>query len=139
MGGEASSTPESPPNRNVTRKPSENSIGVSKLNCPRHIVPIQLKNLIPVGTAMRKDRNEKNGSSTAPVANMWCAHTVIDRAAMPTVAPTRPTYPNTGLRLNTGITSEMIPKNGKATMYTSGWPKNQNRCCQRIAPPCEGS
>ena len=24
------------------------------------------------------------------------------------------------------------PKNGKATMYTSGWPKNQNRCWYRI-------
>ena len=57
---------------------------------PRHIVPIQLKNLIPVGTAMRKVRNEKNGSSTAPVANMWCAHTVIDSAAIASVAPTRP-------------------------------------------------
>ena len=31
----------------------ENSIGVSKVNWPRHIVPIQLKNLMPVGTAIR--------------------------------------------------------------------------------------
>ena len=34
--------------------------------------------------------NEKNGSSTAPVANMWCAHTAVDRAAMRTVAKTMP-------------------------------------------------
>jgi hypothetical protein len=33
-------------------------------------VPIQLKNLIPVGMAIRYDMNEKNGNSTAPVANM---------------------------------------------------------------------
>ena len=26
--------------------------------------------------------SEKNGSSTAPVANMWCAHTAIDSAAI---------------------------------------------------------
>ncbi len=33
------------------------------------------------------------------------------------------------------MTSEMIPKNGSAMMYTSGWPKNQNRCCHSSAPP----
>ena len=27
------------------------------------------------------------------------------------------------------------PKKGKATMYTSGWPKNQNRCCQSTGVP----
>ena len=66
-----------------------NSIGVSKVSWPFHMVPIQLKNLMPVGTAIRKLRNEKNGSSTWPVANMWCAHTLIDRAAIASVAATR--------------------------------------------------
>ncbi len=33
----------------------------------------------------------------------------------------------------------MMPKNGSAMMYTSGWPKNQNRCCHRIAPPLVAS
>ncbi len=33
----------------------------------------------------------------------------------------------------------MIPKNGSAMMYTSGCPKNQNRCCHRIAPPLAAS
>ena len=68
----------------------ENSIAVSKVITPRHIVPIQLKNFTPVGTAMRKVSSEKNGRSTAPVENMWCAHTVADRPAMPNVAKTRP-------------------------------------------------
>ena len=63
-------TPVRPPPRKVTRNPIDHSIGVSKLIEPRHMVPIQLKNLIPVGMAMRYDMNEKNGSSTAPVANM---------------------------------------------------------------------
>ena len=67
-----------------------NSIGVSKVSWPRHMVPVQLKNLIPVGTAIRKLMSEKNGSSTAPVVNMWCAHTVIDSPAIPIVAPTMP-------------------------------------------------
>ena len=35
---------------------------------------------------MRKLMKEKNGSSTAPVVNMWCAHTVIDRPAIAIVA-----------------------------------------------------
>ena len=34
---------------------------------------------------------EKNGRSTAPVTNMWCAHTATDSIAMPRVAATRPT------------------------------------------------
>ncbi len=85
-GGLASRTPVSPPSRNVTRKPNENSIGVSNVIWPFHIVPIQLKNLMPVGTAMRKVMNEKNGSRTAPVTNMWCAHTAIDSAPIAIVA-----------------------------------------------------
>ncbi len=62
------------------------SIGVLNVIEPRHIVPIQLKNLIPVGTAIRNVMNEKNGSRTDPVAYMWCAHTAIDSAAMDSVA-----------------------------------------------------
>ena len=33
--------------------------------------------------------NAKNGSITAPVVNMWCAHTVTDRPAIDMVAITR--------------------------------------------------
>ena len=66
------------------------SIAGSKVSWPRHMVPTQLKNLTPVGTAMRNVMNEKNGSSTAPVVNMWCAHTVMDSPAIAIVAATRP-------------------------------------------------
>ena len=82
--------PVSPPNRNVVRNPMANSIAVSSEICPRHMVPTQLKNFTPVGTAIRNVMNEKNGSSTAPVENMWCAHTVIDSPAIEIVAATRP-------------------------------------------------
>src|SRR5699024_12844097 len=94
--------PVRPPNRKVTMKPRVNNIGVAKDSCPRHIVPAQVKNLTTVGTAMRNVMNEKNGSRTAPVGNMWCAHTVIDRPPMAMVAATRLLYPKIGLRLNTG-------------------------------------
>src|SRR3954471_5721969 len=103
------------------RNPMDHSMGVSNVREPRHIVPIQLKNFTPVGTAMRNVMNEKNGSSTCPVGNMWCAHTVTDSPVIAIVAPTMPTYPNSGLRLNTGMTSVTMPKNGSAMMYTSGW------------------
>ena len=83
-------TPDRPPKRKVIRKPIENSIGDSKVNCPFHIVPIQLKIFTPVGTAIRNVMNEKYGRRTAPVAYMWWAHTAIDRAAMANVAYTRP-------------------------------------------------
>src|SRR6266516_5216078 len=89
-GGLASKTPVRPPKRNVTMNPTEKSMGVSNVIEPRHIVPIQLKNFTPVGTAIRNVMMLKNGSSTAPVVNMWCAHTVTDSAPMNSVASTMP-------------------------------------------------
>ena len=53
--------PVSPPKRNVTRKPIVHNIGVSKDTEPRHIVPIQLKNFTPVGTAISMVIKAKNG------------------------------------------------------------------------------
>ena len=60
-----------PPNKKVIKKPITQSIGVSKVTWPRHMVPIQLKNLTPVGTPIKKVINEKNGKSTCPLANIW--------------------------------------------------------------------
>jgi hypothetical protein len=53
--------PVSPPKRKVVRNPTVQSSGVSKDREPPHIVPIQLKNFTPVGTAMRKVMPEKKG------------------------------------------------------------------------------
>src|SRR3954470_14342941 len=75
-GGDATMTPVMPPTRKKYIIPRQNNIGVGNVSWPRHIVAIQLKNLIPVGTAIRNERNEKNGRSTAPVVNMWCAQTL---------------------------------------------------------------
>src|SRR6202161_1018576 len=98
MGGEASMMPVTPPMRKAKRNPIQNRLAVVNDNCPCHMVPIQLKNLMPVGTAISRLKNEKKGSSTAPVVNMWCAHTPVDSAAMAMVAKTMPLYPKTGLR-----------------------------------------
>src|SRR5579883_1574330 len=43
---------------------------------------------------------------------------------------TRAGYPNTARRVNAGMISDRNPVAGRKTMYTSGWAKNQNRCCQ---------
>ena len=80
--------PVRPPNRNVTRNPIAQIIGVSKVSEPRHIVPVQLKNFTPVGTAISIVMIAKNGSSTWPVAYMWCAQTETDRAAIAMTAIT---------------------------------------------------
>ena len=53
-------------------------------------MPIQLKNFTPVGTAIANVIAEKNGLSTAPVVNMWCAHTPVDNAPIASVASTNP-------------------------------------------------
>ena len=66
MGADASITPVRPPSRNVNRNPSANSMGVGKTMLPPHMVPIQLKNFTPVGTAISIEKPVKNGSSTAP-------------------------------------------------------------------------
>ena len=51
-------------------------MGVSMRICPRHIVPIQLKNFTPVGTPIMSDMKPNHGLSTAPVVNMWWAQTL---------------------------------------------------------------
>ena len=42
--------PVTPPKRKVIKKPRVNSMGVSKVIEPPHMVPTQLKNFTPVGT-----------------------------------------------------------------------------------------
>src|SRR6266404_3302000 len=44
-------------------------------------------------------------------------------------------YPKMGLRENTDTNCEHKPIAGKIAMYTSGWPKNQNRCCHKSGEP----
>ncbi len=48
-----------PPIRNTDRAPITKSIGVGNVSLPPHIVAIQLKNLIPVGTATSRVVNIK--------------------------------------------------------------------------------
>ena len=54
---------------------------------------------------------------------------------MPQTAPTMARYLNTGLRENVESRCDVTPIPGRIAMYTSGWPKNQNRCCQNSGEP----
>ena len=90
IGGIANITPVKPPSKKVIKNPITHNIGVSKDSEPRHIVPIQLKNLTPVGTAINIVVKAKKGSETAPVTYIWCAQTATDKPEIAIVAKTNP-------------------------------------------------
>ena len=75
---------------NSTTKAMANSIGVSKVIDPFHIVLTQLKTFTPVGTAISIVAYMKNSApvSGMPTVNMWCAQTMNDRKAILAVAYT---------------------------------------------------
>ena len=84
----ASISPENPPMVNRITNATANSIGVSNVSEPCHMVLAQLKTLTPVGTAISNVAYMKNNSPTSgmPTTNMWCAQTMKDRKAMLAVA-----------------------------------------------------
>ncbi|CAB4724808.1 unannotated protein [freshwater metagenome] len=124
---------------NSMTSPMAKSIAVVNCSLPPHIVSVQLMIFTPVGTAIIivAIENTRTEIGPSPLANMWWAHT--PQPTKPIAAPEMATnlYPNSGLRLNTGSTSDTMPKLGSTRMYTSGWPKIQNRCCQsKGSAPC---
>lgn len=49
-------------------------------------------------------------------------------------------YPNIGFDENSAITCDTTPNAGIINIYTSGCPKNQNKCWYNIgSPPLAGS
>ncbi len=75
---------------NMATNPMAKSIGVWNWMRPPHIVPIQLKILIPVGMAMVMvaKPNAAWATGVIPEANMWWAHTPKPRKAMAAPAKT---------------------------------------------------
>ena len=82
--------PVSPAIRNWKRKATQNIIGIVKRIFPPHMVPSQLKILIPVGTAIAMVDATKNALAyeVIPMVNMWCAHTPRLMKPMHSVAAT---------------------------------------------------
>jgi hypothetical protein len=60
---------------------------------------------------------------------------VNPRKPIAIVEKTTAAYPKSGLLENTGMTIETMPMAGRIKIYTSGWPKNQKRCCHNRAVP----
>src|ERR671917_1956659 len=98
-----------PPITNKAGRPAAKYSGALRWMSPRQSVAIQLKILMPVGTATANDESMKNASTTVAVgvANMWWAHTSMPRNAIATVDAAIALYPKIGLRANTGRTSEI--------------------------------
>src|SRR5246127_765205 len=57
------------------------------------------------------------------------------KSPIDSMAYTMALYPKMGLRENTDTNCEHKPIAGKIAMYTSGCPKNQNRCCHKSGEP----
>ena len=76
-----------PPKTKTAGSATAKHIAVVKRNEPPHKVAIQLKILMPVGTAMAYELSMKKPITgvLVGVANMWCAHTSDPRNAMATV------------------------------------------------------
>src|ERR1700738_3029823 len=85
--------------------------------------------------AMVITENAKAVYGLMPLMNMWWPHTMKPNSPIDSMAYTMALYPNMGLRENTDTNCEHKPMAGKIAMYTSGWPKNQNRCCHKRGEP----
>src|ERR1700676_172146 len=57
------------------------------------------------------------------------------RSPIDNMAYTIALYPKIGLRENTESNCEHKPMAGRIAMYTSGCPKNQNKCCHKSGEP----
>ena len=89
-GTSESTRPVKPPTVNMKIKPMANSIGVSKVIDPFHIVATQLNTFTPVGTAISMVAYMKKSCPAAgiPTVNMWCAQTMKESIAIDDVAYT---------------------------------------------------
>src|ERR687889_98166 len=96
----ASITPEMPPSVNIVRKPSANSIGVSRWMTPRQSVASQEKILIPVGTAMIAVVTiiGMRIHDCMPDTNMWWAHTVKPSTTMTSSEVEKFAHTSSGMR-----------------------------------------
>src|SRR5437899_10762593 len=105
---------------NIVTKPIAKSIGALSSIAPPHIVAIQLKILMPLGTAIAKvmTMNGRRAEIEMPVVNMWWTHTPKDRKPIATVDRAIALYAKIGLWLIRGMTSDMRRSSGRIMMYT---------------------
>lgn len=72
---------------------------------------------------------------------MWCPHTINPSNPIAHIAYCIPSVPNVFFFFLWWVMIwEIAPNPGRIRIYTSGWPKNQNRCWNKIgSPPPMGS
>src|SRR5210317_523551 len=101
------------------------------------MVVIQLKAFTAEGMAINKvvnvNTDPRNGF--IPETNIWCPQTIVDKNAIAIIEPIIARYPKIGFLELQAITSETIPIAGRITIYTSGCPKNQNKCSNKTGEP----
>src|SRR5688500_12993281 len=97
---DAMKMPDRPPMTNIATNAIAFHIAAVKRMFPPHKVPSQLNVLIADGTAMKIVDTAKVVPSVGfmPDWNMWCAHTMKPRNAIPAIAYTIGRYPKIGLR-----------------------------------------
>ena len=88
---------------------------------------IAINNVVKVNTDPKK--------GFMPEINMWCPQTMVDKKAIANIEATIALYPKIGFRACVAIISEVIPRAGNNTIYTSGCPKNQNKCSYNTGDP----
>lgn len=79
-------------------------------------------------------------SISKPTINIWCPQTMQPKNAIINIAINMESLPKIRLMVYFDINSLIKPNAGKIKIYTSGWPKNQNKCWKYIlSPPLIGS
>src|SRR5690554_438510 len=129
--------PVSPPVIKVETIPIENNIAGFICKLPFQIVVIQLNAFTADGIAINSvvNVNTDPRKGFIPETNIWCPHTIVDKNAIASTEVIIALYPKIGLREFVANTSETIPIAGRITIYTSGCPKNQNKCSNNTGEP----
>src|SRR5438094_3962085 len=99
-----------PPITNIVTKPIAKSIGALSSIAPPHIVAIQLKILMPLGTAIARVMimNGRRAEIDRHVVNMWWTQTPKEKNPIATVDSAIALWPKIGLWDILGMTSEMM-------------------------------
>ena len=79
--------------------------------------------------------NSARQNGSIPEVSMWWPQTMKPTMPMPAMAKTIDLYPKIERRAEVASTSETMPNAGTITTYTSGCPKNQNRCWNSSGSP----
>ena len=107
-----------PPKTKFIINPHENKIALFTDILPHHKVATQLKNFIPVGTAINDVAIVKNNliQGGVPLVNMWWAQTTKPSTTIPIIEKTIVVYPKSGFLECTGSISLTKPKAGRTIM-----------------------